>query len=60
MRYTAEPTTLQPFSGLAHDIVIRCIAAVREDCGDRNERIAYALQRGLISENEAASLQMPA
>ena len=60
MRYTAEMTQPQPFSGLAHDIVIRCIAAVRDDRGDRNERIAYALQRGLISENEAASLRVAA
>lgn len=60
MRYTAEMTQPQPFSGLAHDIVIRCIAAVRDDRGDRNERIDYALSRGLISRNEAASLRMPA
>lgn len=60
MRYTAEMTQPQPFSGLAHDIVIRCIAAVSDDRGDRNERIAYALQRGLISENEAASLRVVA
>lgn len=60
MRYTAELTPLQPFSGLAHDIVIRCIAAVQGDSGDRNERIEYALSRGLISQLEAASLRMPA